>query len=120
MTVEQLLEEVCKAGLNLGLTDTGSIKVTPKDSITPAIRELIKTNKSALVTELDCPSTQPEIPPGIVELERQRIEAAMRACDYWGDSQTARAEMVADIKVTPRHLRQALLEHFLVVYGKAK
>ena len=120
MTVEQLLEEVCKAGLTLGLTDTGSIKVTPKELITPTIRELIKTNKSALVTALDCPSTQPETPTDVVELERQLIEAAMRACDYWGDSAQARAEMVADIKATPRHLRQNLLEHFLVAYGKAK
>ena len=120
MTVEQLLEEVCNAGLTLGLTDTGSIKVTPKELITPAIRELIKTNKSALVTALDCPSTQAEIPTGVVELERQLIEAAMRACDYWGDSDQARAEMVADIKATPQHLRQDLLEHFLVAYGKAK
>lgn len=120
MTVEQLLEEVCKAGLTLGLTDTGSIKVTPKELITPAIRELIKSNKSALVTALVCPSTQPETPTDAGELERQLIEAAMRACDYWGDSAQARAEMVADIKATPRHLRQNLLEHFLVAYGKAK
>jgi hypothetical protein len=119
MTVEQLLEEVCKAGLTLGLTDTGSIKVAPKELITPTIRELIKTNKSALVTALDCPSIQPEIPTG-VELERQLIEAAIRACDFWGDSDQARAEMVADIKATPQHLRQDLLEHFLVAYGKAK
>ena len=45
MTVEQLLEEVCNAGLTLGLTDTGSIKVTPKELITPTIRKLINTNK---------------------------------------------------------------------------
>ena len=120
MTVEQLLEEVCKAGLTLGITDTGSIKVIPKKLITPSIRELIKINKSALITALDCPSTQPEIPTDVVELEHQLVEAAMRVCDYWGDSDQARAEMVADIKATPQHLRQDLLEHFLVAYGKAK
>jgi hypothetical protein len=48
------------------------------------------------------------------------LEAAMRACDYWGDRDQARAEMVADIEATPQHLRQDLLEHFLVAYGKAK
>ena len=53
------------------------------------------------------------------ELE-QLLAAAMRCCDYWGDSDQARAEMVADIKATPQHLRQGLLEHFLVAYGKAK
>ena len=53
-------------------------------------------------------------------LMRQLLAAAMRVCDYWGDSDQARAEMVADIKATPQHLRQDLLEHFLVAYGKAK
>lgn len=53
-------------------------------------------------------------------LETRLLEAAMRACDYWGDSPAARAEMVADIKATPHHLRQDLLDHFLVAYGKAK
>lgn len=69
---------------------------------------------------------QPErkVPPQAVndelELELQMLEAAMRACDYWGDSDQARAEMIADIKATPQHLRQDLLEHLLVAYGKAK
>ena len=48
------------------------------------------------------------------------LEAAMRACDYWGDSQAARVEMIADVKATQHHLRQDLLEHFLCAYGKAK
>jgi len=48
------------------------------------------------------------------------LEAAMRACDYWGDSPTARAQMVADICGTPQHHHQELLEHFLSAYGQAK
>ena len=120
MTVEQLLEEVCRAGLTLGLTDKGSIKVTPKELITPTIRELIKINKFALVTALDYPSIQPETPTDIGELERQLLEAAMHACDFWADSQAARAEMIADVKATPLPLRQDLLEHFQSTYGKAK
>ena len=69
------------------------------------------------------PPKRKEIQPGIndgLQLERQLLEAAMRACDFWGDSQTARAEMVADIKATPSNRRQELLEHFLTEYGKAK
>jgi hypothetical protein len=54
------------------------------------------------------------------ELTPQLLETALRACDFWGDSQAARAEMVADIKATPQHLRQDLLDHFLCAYGKAK
>ena len=48
------------------------------------------------------------------------LEAAMRACDYWGDSPAARAQMMTDICGTPQHYRQELLEHFLIAYGQAK
>jgi len=44
----------------------------------------------------------------------------MLASDFWGDSQAARFEMIADIKTTPLNKRQELLEHFLAAYGKAK
>ncbi len=54
------------------------------------------------------------------ELEKELLEAARRVCDFWGDSQAARAEMFADIKAAPPHLHQDLLEHFLSAYGKAK
>lgn len=69
------------------------------------------------------PPKRNEIKPRVndgLELEGQLLKAAMRACDFWGDSQTARAEMVADIKATPPNRRQELLEHFLAAYGKAK
>jgi len=54
------------------------------------------------------------------KLGEQLLAAAMRACDYWGDSDQARAEMVAEIQATSQHLRQDLLEHFLCAYGKSK
>jgi hypothetical protein len=54
------------------------------------------------------------------KLMEQLLAAAMRVCDFWGDSQVVRAEMVADVKATPQHLRQDLLDHFLCAYGKAK
>ena len=50
------------------------------------------------------------------ELDRHLLEAAMRTCDFWGDGQVARAEMFADVKATPHHLRKDLLEHFLSTY----
>jgi len=53
------------------------------------------------------------------ELDRHLLEAAMRACDFWGDGQVARAEMFADVKATPHHLRKDLLEHFLSTYVDA-
>jgi hypothetical protein len=54
------------------------------------------------------------------KLMEQLLAAAMRASDHWNDSDHARAEMIADIKATPQHIHQDLLEHFLSVYGKAK
>lgn len=48
------------------------------------------------------------------------LEVAMRACDYWGDSPAARAQMVADILALRHHQRQGWLEHFLAIYGKTK
>lgn len=115
MTVSRLLKEISQAGLSLRLTDAGSVNAKPAELVTPAIRLLIKSNKAALISSLETSVTPP-----CDNLENQLIEAAMRACDYWGDSDQARAEMVADIKATPQHLRQDLLEHFLVAYGKAK
>ena len=73
-------------------------------------------NKQSEITKPLLPATVDEDP----ELTRQLLEAAMRACDFWGDSQTARAEMVVDIKSTPPNRRQELLEHFLAAYGKPK
>lgn len=120
MTVELILEIIDKAGLTLGLTNTDSIKVTPRELITPSIRELINNNKVELVTALGTRSIKIEKPVTEIELEHQLLEAAMLASDFWGDSQAARFEMIADIKTTPLNKRQELLEHFLAAYGKAK
>jgi hypothetical protein len=71
---------------------------------------------SALAAGLDVPTCANTK----AEMEQELLEASRRVCDFWGDSQAARAEMVADIKATPHHLHQDLLDHFLSSYGKAK
>lgn len=40
------------------------------------------------------------------------LQAAMRACDRWGDGPAARDQMRQDVLSTPHHLRQDLLQHF--------
>lgn len=120
MAVRQIFDAVSKAELVLSPTDSGNIKVTPKALITPAVRELVKANETALMAALETASEQLAVNKADTNLERQLLDAAMRACDFWSDSQAARAEMTADIKATPQHLRQGLLEHFLAAYGKAK
>lgn len=48
------------------------------------------------------------IDPAVTEL----LEAAMRVCDAWNDSEAAREQMRQDLLQTPPHLRADLLEHF--------
>jgi hypothetical protein len=120
ITADHVLREASKAGLTLRLSGSGGINAAPAALITPSIRQLIKVNKAVMMMALD--SARPELTSPIAEvnLERQLLAAAMRVCDYWGDSDQARAEMVADIKATSQHLRQDLLEHLLVAFGKSK
>ena len=40
------------------------------------------------------------------------LAAAMKACDYWKDSDEAREQMRADCLATPARLRAELLAHF--------
>lgn len=45
------------------------------------------------------------------------IQAAMKACDYWGDDSLARDQMRQDCMDTPPHLRADLIDHFQQEYG---
>lgn len=124
MPVSHVLEEVSKAGLTLRLTATGRINAKPVDRLTPALRELLMAHKTDLVTALRKEAlAKRKAPPAAVaddELDRQLLEAAMSCCDHWKDGPEARTQMVAEIRATPRHQRQDLLDHFQTWYGKPK
>jgi hypothetical protein len=124
MPISHVLEEVSKAGLTLRLTTGGSINARPVDRLTPALRELLKAHKVDLVAALRQPQLRKRKETSTAtsgdELEHQLLEAAMRCCDYWNDGQEARAQMVIDIRATPEHHRQELLEHLQSWYGKPK
>ena len=124
MSVGDVLKEISRVGLTLRLTTLGGINAKPVDRLTPALRDLLKEHKADLAVVLSQQAYMRHKEPKVVstedELDSQLLEAAMRACDFWGDSQAARAEMIADVKATPHPLRQDLLEHFLCAYGKAK
>lgn len=124
MTVGHVLEQVCKAGLTLRLTTAGSINARPVDRLTPALRELIKRHKTGLAAALSQQAPLERMAPQVVassdELDGNLLVAAMRCCDYWNDGAEARAQMAAEIRATPRHQRQELLEHFQARYGKPK
>jgi len=124
MTVGHVLEEVSKAGLTLRLTTAGSINARPVDRLTPALRELLKAHKADLAAALSQQAPlerkAPQVASAGDELDSRLLEAAMRCCDYWNDGAEARAQMVAEIRATPQHHRQELLEHFQAWCGKAK
>ena len=124
MSVGDVLKEVSRVGLTLSLTTLGGINAKPVDRLTPALRDLIKEHKADLALVLSQQThmkrEEPKVVPTADELDGQMLEAAMRCCDHWNDGPAARAEMVADLKATPQHLRQDLLDHFLSTYGKAK
>lgn len=43
-------------------------------------------------------------------------QAAMRACDHWGDGHAARDQMLVEIEQTPHHLQADLREHLQAAY----
>jgi hypothetical protein len=118
MTVSHVLEEVRKAGLTLRLTTAVSINARPVDRLTPALRELLKGHKADLAAALE--RDAPQVAAVVDELDCKLLEVAMRCCDYWNDGAEPRAQMVADIRATPQHHRQELLEYFQAWYGKPK
>ena len=124
MTASHVLEEVSKAGLTLRLTASGGINVRPVDRLTPDMRELLKAHKADLAAALSQQSPlerkAPQVAAAGDDLDSKLLEAAMRCCDYWNDGAEARAQMVAEVRATPQHHRQDLLEHFQEWYGKPK
>lgn len=52
-------------------------------------------------------------------LTTRLMASAMRRCDEFKDSPTAREQMRQDVLGTPPHQRADLLDHFLQIYGAA-
>jgi len=48
------------------------------------------------------------------------MDAAMHACDVWGDSAAQRLQMRVDIWNTPANLHHDLLQYFLEEYGESE
>lgn len=76
--------------------------VVPAGKLTEAQRAAVLGHKPALI---EC----------ILESARvtqQLLEAAMRRCEQFNDSEKAQQDMRHQVLETPLHLRQDLLEHF--------
>ena len=48
------------------------------------------------------------------------LDAAMHACDYWGDGEEASQQMREQCLSVPHHQRKELIEHFLKAYPDRK
>ncbi len=97
--------EVCRAIYAAGMSvraDGAELVLKPAEHLTPALRELIVAHKPELLEFLHAASLT------TVDL----IEAAMRACDHFGDSEASRDQMRTDCANVPPHQRADLREHF--------
>ncbi|MDZ4290737.1 MAG: hypothetical protein U1C47_02305 [Hydrogenophaga sp.] len=102
-----ILRQLCAAGVRLEMKGD-RLSASPATHLNDELRDLIRRHKNQLMDYL-------------VEAHQSAsalIDAAMRSCDHWGDSQTAREEMRQDVIQTPPHLRADLLEHFRQSYPK--
>jgi TubC N-terminal docking domain len=106
MSPEQICRIVYDAGMTLRLRNANLV-LAPADKLTPDMRALLVEHKLAVIQFLQ----QAHATSAAV------INAAMRACDQYGDEDHAKAEMVRDIEATPPHLIADLLAHFKSARG---
>ena len=60
------------------------------------------------------PVQQQAMPPDLADL----LQAAMLACDFWGDGAKDREAMRKHCMTVPIHQRRALADHFRELYGE--
>lgn len=106
MTAAEVAAAAHDAGL-LVLVDGPDLIVRPADRITPAVRAMLADAKAEVVEYL---AACERITPAL-------MDAAMRVCDLYGDSEQARADMRAAVLDTPLYQRIDLMHHFTTTYG---
>lgn len=103
MTPEAIIADLIQCGIEPSVTPDKTGIVVPAGKLTDAQRGAVLTHKQELIAYL-------------VESSRittRLLEAAMRRCDQFKDSDKAREEMRQDVLGTPPELRQDLLDYFL-------
>ena len=106
MTAEAVLSDLLESGITPAVTADGLGIVVPAGKLTIAQREAIKHHKRELIAYLQESS----------RVTVALLEAAMRACDRWGDSPTAREQMRRDVMNADQKDRAAWLAHFRKEY----
>jgi hypothetical protein len=108
MTAYKILNMLRVEGFNVTSTDNGGLKISPSSSLPSDLRELIRVNKAEISKLLDDSKASTS----------SLIAAAMKVCDHYSDTDTARSDMRLDCINTPQHMQSDLLEHFKQTYGK--
>ncbi|MCW5668668.1 MAG: hypothetical protein KIT86_03335 [Hydrogenophaga sp.] len=107
MNAEVLLYELLECGITPSLTPDGNGIVVPAGRLTAEQRVAVLAQKQALI---DCIQKS-------ALLTSELLQAAMRVCDAWNDTESAREQMREDVLHTPPHLRGDLLGHLKKAYG---
>lgn len=110
MTAEAILAELIECGIEPAVTPDGMGIEVPAGRLTDAQRTAIKANKAELIASIQ----------ESARITAKLLDAAMRACDHWGDGPQAREQMRQDCLNTPHRQRADLLAHFLATYPKDK
>ncbi len=108
MTADAIVRRLWSAGVSLQLAPDGRLFAKPSDRLTDELRHLCRDHKAELIDFLQ----QAECTAHAL------IDAAMRACDAWNDTEQARDQMRRDCLETPQHLRADLLAHLTNQYPK--
>ena len=101
MSAAEVLDELAAAGVELELSDDGKL-TAPAGTLTNEQRAAIKAHRAEIIERV----RQAQ------RLTAALISAAMRACDFWGDSEEARQAMRQDVLHYPPTMRGELLDYF--------
>jgi len=118
MTTLEVINHLYKAGLSVALQQGERINLKPSNLVTPVLVNLVKFHKHDLIKyfkEKDTPKTTKPKLVGFHQiyasdpLIKALLELGEQICDYWNDSEAARAEMRDDILSYPPNQREALM-----------
>ncbi|MFA9285856.1 hypothetical protein ACCQ08_13795 [Comamonas sp. SY3] len=106
MTAETILFELLECGITPSVTPDGDGIEVEAGLLNDAQRAAIRANKYELIACIQ----------DAARITSQLMNAAIRACDYWGDSPQAREQMRQDILNSRPEHRQELLRMFKTDY----
>ena len=117
MSTAALIQRAHAAGVSLQLVD-GKVKARGTKTAVSALIEPLREHKADLIKWLSAAQemvrriANPATPEEHALVTFQLLNAAMRVCENYGDSEVAREAMRVQCLEVPEHLHAELLEHF--------